>query len=122
MRKILIVEDDEILRESYRMILSTEPYDILTANNGEEAHKLVKEKKFDLILLDIMMPKIDGIMFLKLCKDENLELPSVIVLSNLSSGDEIEYALALGVRKTAVKADLSPKQLISLVRYELQPV
>ena len=120
MRKILIVQDEEILRESYFLILSTEPYDIAVAGNGEEALKLVSDNNYDLILLDIMMPRVDGLMFLERCKAQHIDLPGVIVLSNLSTGDETEKALALGARKSAVKAELSPKQLISLVRYELQ--
>lgn len=120
MRKILIAEDEEILRESYELILSTEPYEITTASDGEAAFRLVKDTKFDLILLDIMMPKVDGLMFLERCKAQNVKLPTVIMLSNLSSGDELERAVVLGANRTAVKADLSPKQLISLVRYELQ--
>lgn len=120
MRKILIAEDEEVLRESYELILSTEPYQLATAKDGEEAFRLVKETLFDLVLLDIMMPKVDGLMFLERCKTHDVTLPKVIMLSNLSSGEELERALYLGAHRTAVKADLSPKQLIALVRYELQ--
>lgn len=122
MRKILIAEDEEILRESYELILSTEPYQIFTASDGEEAFSLIKKTHFDLILLDIMMPKVDGLMFLERCKTLHVDLPTVIMLSNLSSGDELERAVSLGAHRTAIKADLSPKQLISLVRYELEAV
>lgn len=120
MRSVLIVEDEEILRDTYNIILSSEPYDIDTARNGEEALDVVREKNFDLILLDIMMPRMDGITFLKKCQEEGLELNAVIVLSNLSSGNQIEEAMNLGVRRTEIKANLSPKQLISLVKFELQ--
>lgn len=119
MRSILIVEDEEIIRDTYKIILSSEPYDIDTARNGEDALDIVREKEFDLILLDIMMPRMDGIEFLEKCKEQGISLKAVIVLSNLSSGDQLEEAMSLGVRRTAVKAELSPKQLISLVKYEL---
>lgn len=119
MRSVLIVEDEEILRDTYQIILSSEPYDIEIARDGEDALDIVRERSFDLILLDIMMPRMDGISFLKKCKEDSIALKAVVVLSNLSSGDQLEQALKLGVRRTAVKAELSPKQLISLVKYEL---
>jgi DNA-binding response OmpR family regulator len=120
MRKILIVEDEEILRETYRLILSTEPYAISVAEDGEQALKLCAKIEFDLILLDLMMPRVDGVTFLERFEKLGTPRPTIIVLSNLSSGDELAKALTLGARKNAVKADMSPRQLLSLVRYELQ--
>jgi CheY-like chemotaxis protein len=122
MRKILVVEDEEVLRETYSLILSTEPYSISVAADGEEALNLCADTDFDLILLDIMMPKVDGVTFLERYSELNKPLPTIILLSNLSPGDEINRGLALGAHKSVVKADVSPKQLLSLVRYELQTV
>jgi CheY-like chemotaxis protein len=122
MRKILVVEDEEVLRETYSLILSTEPYSISVAADGEEALTLCADTDFDLILLDIMMPKVDGVTFLERYSELNKPLPTIILLSNLSPGDEINRGLALGAHKSVVKADVSPKQLLSLVRYELQTV
>jgi DNA-binding response OmpR family regulator len=120
MRKILIVEDEEMLRESYRLILSTEPYEIHAASDGGEALQLCTKKEFDLVLLDLMMPRVDGLAFLE--KLQHLDLPKtkVIVMSNLSSGEDLNQALSLGAYKSVVKADLSPRQLLAMVRYELQ--
>jgi DNA-binding response OmpR family regulator len=120
MRKILVVEDEETLRDSYQLILSTEPYDISVAADGEQALRMCQDKQFDLILLDLMMPRVDGATFLE--RYEKLRLPpvKVIIMSNLSSGDELAKALALGAYKSVVKADISPRQLLSMVRYELQ--
>ena len=56
MRKILIVEDEEVLRESYRIILSTEPYQVSVAGDGNQALKLCRQTTFDLILLDLRCP------------------------------------------------------------------
>ncbi len=122
MKKILVVEDEALLRESYKLILSTEPYIIAVASDGKQALDMCMQMRYDLILLDLMMPKLDGTMFLEKAIDEQIDLPKVIVLSNLSSGDEIAKALMLGAYKNVVKADLSPRQLLSLVRYELQSV
>lgn len=120
MRKILIVEDEEILRESYKIILSTEPYLITTATDGDHALKICKETAFDLILLDLMMPRVDGVAFLERYKELQYPPTKIIILSNLSSGDELTKALKIGAHTSAVKADLSPRQLLAMVRYELQ--
>lgn len=121
MRKILLVEDEEILRETYELILSTEPYELFLAPNGERALQLCDQVSFDLILLDLMMPIVDGVMFLEKLRVLATPFPPVIILSNLSSGEMLTKALSLGASKSVVKADLSPRQLLSLVRYELQP-
>ena len=120
MRKILIVEDEQIIRESYELILSSEPYDVHSASNGSQALKLCKAHDYDLILLDLMMPIMDGISFLEHYLDSKKALPKIIILSNISSGDELTQALKLGAEKNFVKSDLSPKQLVSIVRLELQ--
>jgi CheY-like chemotaxis protein len=117
MRKILLVEDDQILRETYATILSTEPYIIDTAPNGLVALEKTKDTTYDLILLDLMMPVLDGVGFL----EKFAPFPpqtKIIVLSNVSPGDLLDKAIRLGVHRTALKADLSPKQLLTLVRYE----
>lgn len=120
MRKILIVEDEEPLRETYKMVLSTEPYSIYVAADGQQALDFCKEIDFDLILLDLMMPRVDGVAFLERYRQMNRMASKVIILSNLSSGDKLTHALALGAYKNIVKANLSPRQLVSMVRYELQ--
>lgn len=120
MRSILIVEDEPVLRETYELILSTEPYTIHTATNGAQALKLCQANNYDLVLLDLMMPVMDGVGFLENYSKSGHELPRVIILSNLSAGNELAKSLQLGATKNFVKADLSPKQLITMVRYELQ--
>ena len=121
MRKILLVEDEAPLREVYKIILRTSPYDVDVAANGQEALDFCKQKTYDLILLDLMMPVIDGVGFLRRFATINDEAQTkVIVLSNLSSGDELKQAMELGAYKNILKADLSPKQLLSTVRYELE--
>lgn len=120
MRKILVVEDDEILNDVYRTILSTEPYDIDVAFNGQEALERCNETDYDLILLDLMMPNVDGISFLKSFTPELHPNTKIIVTSNLSAGDMLTKAIKLGAHNSVIKADISPKQLISLVRYEVE--
>ena len=119
MRKILLIEDEPVLQETYRMILSTQPYLCDYADNGLQALEKCKVKDYDLVLLDIMMPEMDGIEFLKNLDDEEFIKSKVIVMSNLSMGKEIDRVRDLGVEKIILKSDTSPKQLISIIRYHL---
>jgi DNA-binding response OmpR family regulator len=120
MRKILIVEDEDILRETYEMILSTQPYIVDSAENGKIALEKCETSTYDLILLDIMMPVMNGVDFLKHFTPEKHSKTRVIMLTNLSSGEELDTTLTLGVSRRALKSDLSPRQLLSLVRYEIE--
>lgn len=120
MRKILLVEDENTLREVYKLILSTEPYELHTAVNGQDALAKCESTTYDLILLDLMMPVLDGIGFLeKFSLTNDARTTKVIILSNLSSGQELDRALAVGAYKSLLKADVSPRQLLATVRYEL---
>jgi len=119
MHKILIVEDEATLRDSYKLILSTVPYDVSVASDGAQALELCETNKFDLILLDIMMPHVDGVTFLKRYNDTPGPKSKVVVMSNLSSGDELSKAMALGAHRSVVKADVSPRELLALVRKEV---
>lgn len=117
MRKILLVEDEPVLQETYRMIISTQPYICDYADNGREALERCKGKEYDLVLLDIMMPEMDGIDFLEQLDDPVFTRSKVIVMSNLSAGKEIDKVKDLGVYKTILKSDISPKQLVATIRY-----
>jgi DNA-binding response OmpR family regulator len=122
MRKILLVEDEDILRETYQIILSTQPYRLDIAENGRIALDKCENRTYDLILLDLMMPIMDGVEFLKHLPAEALDRTRIIILSNLSSGQELETAMQLGAARSILKASLSPKQLLAMVRYELEAV
>jgi CheY-like chemotaxis protein len=118
MRKILVVEDEQDLRDTYDLILSTEPYVVSTATNGKIALELCAKNKFDLILLDLMMPVMDGVQFLEKFKIADHPETKIVIISNLSMGDMLAKAMEHGAVHSVVKADLTPKQLINLVRYE----
>lgn len=120
MRRILLVEDDAILRETYLMILSTQSYVCDYAENGKVALDKCLNNEYDLILLDIMMPVMSGVEFLEHIKNEINSRTQVIVMSNLSEGKEIERAKKLGVDKHILKSDTSPGQLISAVRQHFE--
>jgi two-component system, OmpR family, response regulator VicR len=114
--KILIVEDERTLNEAYQMVLSKQGYEIHAAFDGEEALKLTENVEPDLILLDLRMPKVGGIDFLKIYKpSENHPNVKIIIFSNLDNQKEIEEAYKLGAQKYILKAWASPKELVQLV-------
>jgi CheY-like chemotaxis protein len=122
MPKVLLAEDEDILRETYAAILSTLPYEYDTVENGRAALDKCAQETYDLILLDLMMPVMDGVTFLEHFIPSKPAHTKIIVLSNLSSGKELEKAISLGAHKNIVKAHYSPGQLRTLISDELQPV
>jgi CheY-like chemotaxis protein len=115
--KILIVEDDSFVKDIYHTKLSQEGYEIVEADNGVEALKKVKENKPDLILLDIIMPYMNGIEVLReLKKDENLKDIPVVLLTNLSQKEEINEGLALGAKDYLIKSHFTPTEVLEKIK------
>ena len=114
--RILLVEDDRILRRAGEVVLGKKGYEVVVAVDGEEALVKVREHKPDLILLDVMMPKLDGFEVLTRLKDDpaTRDIP-VIMLSNLSEASEIKKATDRGARAYLVKSSLRPEQLAEKV-------
>lgn len=112
MKKILIIEDESALQKTLGEMLFQQGYEILSALNGEIGLKLAQSKKPDLILLDLILPKIHGFDVLKKIKDnpETREIP-VIVLTNLESIEDIKKAMELGATTYLVKANYSLEEL-----------
>lgn len=121
MPRILLVEDEEVLRDAFSIVLATLPYEADTAANGEVALKLCHEQVYDLILLDLMMPIMNGADFLRELKKKELQptTTKVIVMSNLSSSRLLDDALEQNVYRSILKSDISPVSLISLINDEL---
>lgn len=115
--KILVVEDDASLNDAYKTILLGAGYDTRTAFNGEEALKLVKESEPDIIFLDLRMPVLDGIGFLRKY-NQKTDHPDVkiIVFSNYDMQQEVDEAYELGAERYVLKAWASPSELIKIVR------
>ncbi len=120
-KKILIIEDESALQKTLGEILSQQGYEVLSALDGEIGLKLVQSKKPDLILLDLILPKIHGFDVLKKIKDnpETKEIP-VIVLTNLESIEDIKKAIELGATTYLVKANYSLKELTIKVNQVFQ--
>lgn len=121
--RVLLAEDDRFLRKAAQTALQARGFTVTAAVDGEEALKLVRSERPDLILLDLIMPKLQGFEVLRLLKEDSLtaKIP-VIVLSNLSQGADMERASALGALAYLVKANLSLDALIARVEAALAPV
>jgi CheY-like chemotaxis protein len=116
-QRILVVEDDLFLRELYSDILTGEGYKVDTANDGEVALKKMRTGGYDLVLLDIIMPKMDGLNVMKQLQGNPPETPNkcVIFLTNLDKDDEIKAALQLG-NGYLIKSQITPGALIEEVK------
>ena len=117
MAKILIVEDDPLMRRLYQKIFTFEKYEVESAEDGEEGLDKARKSKPTLILLDIMMPKMNGLQVLeKLKADPDLKKIPVVMLTNLAGQKDAETALAKGAVKYIVKSEYEPKQVADMVK------
>lgn len=116
-KKVLIVEDDPVLIRMYSTKLITEGFGVTTATNGEEGLQKVVSENFDIVVLDIMMPRMSGIDMLKKLREDNsnLQIP-FIILTNLTEKEQQEEATRLGVKEFLIKADLLPSDLVKTIR------
>lgn len=116
MKKILIVEDEKFLSEMYQMKLEREGFEVVVAENGKIGYDLAKKEKPDLILLDLVMPVMDGYEALtEIRKDEKTKNLKVCILSNLGQANEIERSRDIGIEGFLIKANQTPSQLVGNV-------
>lgn len=119
MKKILIVEDEKALASAYQTILQAHGYEALVANDGEEALKIVEQGLPDLILLDMKMPKMDGLEFLR-HMEKVAPQARVIVFSNQDVQAEIDEAFRLGAKRYLLKSWAAPQDLVKVVKEGLK--
>lgn len=114
---VLVVEDDKIVAEIYRLTLARAGFDVAVANNGEDGLEQATHLIPDLILLDIRMPKLDGLEVLKrLVAQEATRRIPVVMLSNFDDHSLIESSLAHGAKQYLVKVNTDPTELPAVVR------
>lgn len=117
MAKILIIEDDPLISRMYEKIFTFEKYEVELAADGEEGLQKIHETKPTLILLDIMMPKMNGLEVLERLKmDPTIKDIPVVILTNLAGQQDAETALAKGAVKYIIKSQQEPKQIADLVK------
>jgi DNA-binding response OmpR family regulator len=116
-KKIMIVEDDSFVLDIYQTKLSQEGYSVIEARNGVEAMKKMEKEKPDLVLLDIVMPYMDGIEVLKKMKEsDELKNVPVILLTNLSQKEEINVGLGLGASDYLIKSHFTPSEVMEKIK------
>lgn len=117
MHKVLIVEDEDILRKAYVNVFTMEKFQVSEAENGEAALVQIEKVRPDIVILDVLMPIMNGIEFLeKVSLVKRYPKTKVLVLSNLSDKDTVDQVISLGASKHLVKSSLSPSQLVQTVR------
>lgn len=119
--KILLVEDDSFLLSMYAAKFELENFQVITAEDGDKGLKLAIKEVPDIILLDIILPKISGFEVLKRIK-ENKKTASIpiILLTNLSQKEEIDQGLALGVEDYLIKAHFMPSEVVEKIKKILE--
>lgn len=117
MVKVLITEDDPLMSRMYQKIFTFEGYEVIMAKDGEEGLEKAKTEKPTIILLDVMMPKMNGLQMLEKLKldPESKSIP-VIMLTNLAGEKDAETALSKGAVKYIVKSEYEPKQVVNMVK------
>ena len=117
MARILIVEDDALIRRLYEQAFNADGYEVVTAANGEQGLSAVKSGAPTLILLDIMMPKVNGLELLEKIKaDPKYQKIPVIMLTNMSGQEDAKTALKMGAVKYIVKGEHKPKEIVDMVK------
>jgi len=125
MKQILLIEDDPFMIDIYTTKLKENGFLVEVAEDGAEGFGKLREKKFDLLLLDIVLPRIDGWEILNKIKNEkpktkNLKDLKIIVLSNLGQKEEVERGLKLGATKYLIKAHYTPSDVAEEIKKVLK--
>ncbi len=117
---ILLVEDDAFLSGMYKTKFEMEGYTVLAAEDGFKGFQLAKEKQPDIMLLDILMPKMDGFEVLEKIRgsDDTKDIP-VILLTNLGQKDDVQKGLELGADGYLIKAHFMPSEVVTKVKHVL---
>jgi CheY-like chemotaxis protein len=117
-QKILVVEDDEFLRELYEELLKGEGYEVSVAVDGEEGLNKISAGGFDLVLLDIMLPKMDGLEILRHVKEKPPAEKNgpIVLLTNLGQDSIIKEGFSLGASGYLIKSAMNPDQVLSEVK------
>ncbi|MEA2088739.1 MAG: response regulator [Patescibacteria group bacterium] len=120
-QKVLLIEDDEMLLDMYNLKFLESGFDVFKASNGLDGYELAIKNKPDIILLDIILPQMDGFSVMeKLKKNEVTKNISVFFLTNLKQEEDVERGKKLGASGYLVKATLTPTQILEKVKQFLK--
>lgn len=119
--KILIIEDDRYISKMYQLKLSLEGYEVQVAENGKQGVDKIKEMMPNIILLDILMPELDGFEVLKIAKsDEATKNIPVLIMSNLGQEDHIQKGMQMGAIGYIVKSQYTPSKVVEKIKETLE--
>jgi CheY-like chemotaxis protein len=120
MAKILLIEDDDQIRASYGLVLTKKGHMVKEASDGQEALQILEHNDFDVILLDMLMPNMSGIEFLRQARIHSRHSKTkVLAISNTESPKIIGEAKELGVNRYLLKVDFNPYELADLIAKSL---
>lgn len=115
--KVLLIEDDSFLLSMYTTKFEIENFSVIAADDGEKGLRVARENRPDIILLDILMPKMNGFEVLaELKKDPLTKDVPVILLTNLNQKDEIEKGLGMGAKDYLIKAHFMPSEVVEKIK------
>lgn len=121
MKSILLIEDDPFLVDLYTTKFKEIGFEVEVATNGQEGLRKMKVKKPDILLLDIVLPAINGWEILgEMKKDEGLKDLKVVILSNLTSKEEVGRGLKLGADKYLIKSHYTPSEVVKEIKKILE--
>ncbi len=114
MKKILIAEDDFFIRDIYSRVFSLSGYEVQVAVDGADALEKIKAQAYDMILLDIMMPKMTGIDVLRNLRSQESAAKNtpVFIITNLGQQNVIEEAFKMGMDGYIIKSQVTPQQIV----------
>ena len=120
-KKVLLVEDDKTISLMYKIKIETGGFEVLTADNGADGLSLAKKQKPDIIMLDVILPQLDGFSVLEeLKKDASTKNIPVVMLTNLGTEEDKEKGEKLGATDYLVKASLTPAQVEEKIKQYLK--
>ncbi len=116
MTRVLLIEDDFYIANLYVEVLTKNNFEVITAVNGEDGLDLINTQKFDLILLDLMLPDLSGEAILESIRNRNLKIAPVILLTNVAQDTLIEKCKKLGASGYIPTADILPHDLLITIQ------
>jgi DNA-binding response OmpR family regulator len=119
--KILLIEDEEMLASMYETKFKNEGYDIKKALDGETGLKMALDDKPDVILLDIIMPKLDGCSVFRALKETVItKVVPVVLLTNLGQDEDVKKGKSMGAAGYLVKANMTPAEVVEKIKEYLK--
>lgn len=116
-KKVLLVEDDKMILDMYTLKFTQEGYEVTQAENGKDGLDLARKINPDIVLLDIILPQMDGFTVLKALKaDPKMQKVPVVLLTNLGQDGDVKKGIELGAVDYLIKANFTPSQVVDKVK------